>query len=857
MTAFNGCRLRLIPAAALLILGGSIGLPRGLSAQSETTVTANPKYEVGPVHSFVLGSNYRELWGTPVRVQILNPGTFAGGLTFLQEGGGRQTRSLRFAGADGRQYVFRSVDKEQSGGLHPDLQGTLVDWVVQDQVSAKHPGAALIVAPLLAAAGVLHADPTLYVMADHPALGEYREDFAGMFGIIEVRPDPQDGGAFEGFETVESSEDLLEALQESSNARVDREAYLRVRLMDLLVGDWDRHLDQWRWAEVEEGDVTTFLPIPRDRDNAFYKINGVIGTAGKAVRPFVVEYGPTYSNRYGLTYNGQELDRRFLPQIPRQRWGAIAADLQTRLTDDVIDSAVRQLLPEYYALSGPELTANLKARRDSLPQVAQEFYQQVMTEVDVRGSDEAERLTVTRNQDGSVAVALAAAEAADEPFYDRLFIPAETREVRVYLEGGADQATVNGSGPETIKIRIIGGEGNDRLEDQLVNGRAFFYDDGGENSIARGRRTVLDTRSFIAASSDTLTQNNQPPARDWGESQSLFAPTGEWRSDIGVVIGAGPTWTRYGFRRHPFATQFGAAVRYAPLRNRLELAAHGRRILTGGGGETRGEIRATQISQTRFHGYGNRSVDGPQPDDYRVWANEVSGFVDFARDVRPHLEIFAGPRAAYVDPDPVQGSPADLQRPVGSETFGVAGGAIGTDYDRRDSVTFPRRGFRLVATAEGYPLQWGDATEPFIRSELTSSVYLPVPFPLETTFALRAGGQKVWGEAPFQYGAFLGGMSSIRGHRTDRFVGDASVFGTVEARTAITRANLLIARGDVGTIALVESGRVFLGGEDSSEWHTAAGGGLWFGSIERKYTAHLVYVHGERGTWSAGVGVPF
>ncbi len=38
---------------------------------------------------------------------------------------------------------------------------------------------------------------------------------------------------------------LLEA------AGVDARAYLRARLMDVLIGDWDRHLEQWRWARYE------------------------------------------------------------------------------------------------------------------------------------------------------------------------------------------------------------------------------------------------------------------------------------------------------------------------------------------------------------------------------------------------------------------------------------------------------------------------------------------------------------------------------------------------------------------------------------------------------------------------------
>jgi hypothetical protein len=29
----------------------------------------------------------------------------------------------------------------------------------------------------------------------------------------------------------------------------DEDEYIKARLFDMLIGDWDRHYDQWRWAE--------------------------------------------------------------------------------------------------------------------------------------------------------------------------------------------------------------------------------------------------------------------------------------------------------------------------------------------------------------------------------------------------------------------------------------------------------------------------------------------------------------------------------------------------------------------------------------------------------------------------------
>src|SRR2546428_10739322 len=89
-----------------------------------------------------------------------------GGPARSHGGGGRQTRELRFSSADGRDYASRSVDKDPTLALPPELRATFVREIIQDQISSAHPGAPLVVAPLLDAVGVLNAGPRLLVLPD-------------------------------------------------------------------------------------------------------------------------------------------------------------------------------------------------------------------------------------------------------------------------------------------------------------------------------------------------------------------------------------------------------------------------------------------------------------------------------------------------------------------------------------------------------------------------------------------------------------------------------------------------------------------------------------------------------------------
>ena len=259
---------------------------------SSATVTAGARYGAGWVHQVLLGAHYRDLWATPIRVEVLDLARFGGGLTPLKRGGGRQTKSLRLRSADGHVYAFRSVDKDPAAAMPPELRATFVERLLQDQISSSHPAGALVVSPLLRAAGVYHAEPRLVTMPDDPRLDSFPE-FKGMLGQLEERPtvDPEEDIAFEGAEKIASTQKLWERLTRDSRERVDSRAFLAARLLDVFVGDWDRHPDQWRWARFDQGDLHVWRPIPRDRDQAFSRLDGVLPGLARYYFPDLVGFG--------------------------------------------------------------------------------------------------------------------------------------------------------------------------------------------------------------------------------------------------------------------------------------------------------------------------------------------------------------------------------------------------------------------------------------------------------------------------------------------------------------------------------------------------------------------------------------
>ncbi|HWK89134.1 MAG TPA: hypothetical protein VNP72_04040, partial [Longimicrobium sp.] len=589
---------RFVRALALLaVLAAPAG---GLGAQADTTIAAGTRYRADDLQLWLWGNNYRELWAAPLRVPVMDPDTFAGGLTPLRAGGDFASNTLHLRGRDGRRYVFRSINKNVSKGLGPELEGTVVEWVVQDQVSASHPTAPLLAAPLLESAGVLHVMPRLVVMADRASLGEHRARFAGLLGMIEERPDEnepgdegdedpdvasdgqqaEDEGAaadaagdtiagppFAGADVVKGTDKFLDDLEDDPENRVDARAFLAARLMDILMGDWDRHDDQWRWAGFDRGGLRWWLPIPRDRDNAFVMHEGLaLGLARTIGFKRMVRFDQQYPALSGLTVQSEPLDRRLLAELPRAAWDSVARAVQARVTDAAIAFAVAGLPAEYHAW-GERTTAALRARRDGLHGIALQWYDRMATDVDVHATDADETLVVERVRGGAVDVRITArVDGREMTTYERRFLPDETEEVRIHLQGGGDRAVVRGPRGD-MGVRVIGGGGDDVLADSSAGGGVAFYDHRGDNRFIRGRGTRVDTRAWEAPEDSTSITGSRM-YRDWGGAHSLFSPYAKWRRGAGVVIGGGPSSTRWGFRRRPYAVSQSLEFGWSPLHNR-------------------------------------------------------------------------------------------------------------------------------------------------------------------------------------------------------------------------------------------------------------------------------------------------
>jgi len=814
---------------------------------NDTVVVAHKGYEAGRLRRLLFGDNYRDLWTTPIRVPLLDLRTYRGGLRGFKTGGGKATRTLRLLGPDSSQFVFRPVYKSILD-LPSEFRHTIIWDLMLDARSATHPAAPLAVSPPLEAVRTLHPTPRLFVMPDDTLLGEFRKEFAGVLGTLEEFPDvPEKGMPFAGATRIINDDDLLQRINKDPHQQIDSRAFLTAHLVDMLVGDADRHSGQWKWARLQPG--ADWLPIPRDRDLAFVSHEGLVPRILRLASPSLVRFDARYAPVSARFHSAIEFDRRLLAGLEKPVWDSIAGYVAQVVTDSVLDAAVHAMPPEY-ARSSAMILAKLRTRRDGLAQAASDYYRYLARLVDLHATDSADRATIVRSGDGFVDVAIQLGNKP--PWFKRRFASGETQEIRLYLHDGDDTAVVTGNAARSIPLRIIGGNGNNTLVDSsMVGGRrgtAYLYDEGRVTGVMYESDSVIKLKSERSA--DDLPYNRLPWLRVYGKTRpperdrgSAMTPVFGLSSGhgLGLVPRVGVAQYRYGFRMVPYASMVRAEVAYSTT-NRFETVLTMDKRFEGGGLHVAMIAGMSQLGMVEFRGFGN-DVPNLRGSFYDVRQRQWSLRPAIALSFGPKSDVSLGPVVRYTMTDSAANRFISQERPYGFDRFGQVGLRLEMHHDTRSQPDTARLRGGFSLSSSPYPPLWGtidlagsvypsvwDTRSSYQQVSARASAHLTVPVLTRPVVALRAGGEKLFGNFPFFDAAFLGGSRSLRTEHRQRFAGDALIHGTTELRVPVARFPFVLPL-DVGAIGFVDVGRIYLHGDSPGGWHTGTGAGFWIGVI--------------------------
>ncbi|MEN7550894.1 metallophosphoesterase [Rapidithrix thailandica] len=829
------------------------------------SVAASQKFASNEFNTWFLGENYRSEWSEKLKeVPCFDPHTMLGGLKVVKRGGGNQTKSLRLRAPDAKEYVLRSVEKFPEKVLPSFLRKTIAEDIVEEQITSSHPFAALTIPRLSEAYGIYHTNPTIFYVPRSSWLGRYASDFSEGLYLFEERPDDnwEKATFFGNSKKIISTAKVLKKIRKDNDDLIDQSMVLKSRLFDSWIGDWDRHDDQWRWASFKDSlrNIKVYQPIPRDRDQAFFWSDGFLmklGTRKWGLRNFQ-GFHHEIRDPVGLNYYNVHFDRSFLNQPEWPAWQAAVDSLQSSMKDELIEEAIRDLPQEIYQYSGEEIIAKLKSRRDNFEQYAREWYLYLAKEVDIVGSKKHEYFQVERlnEEETRVRVFKMKKDSREKKhlIYERTFLRSETKEIRLYGMEGEDFFEIKGDVKKGIRVRVIGGEDKDEVNDvSSVKGwrkKTKVYDQPGGIEIKPNKETQNKTASD--------PQINQYDRKAYKINYVGPLLTMGISPDDGIVLGGGVQMKTYGFRKEPFKAHHRVLGSVAPKNLSFSVHYQGefRHILGKWDAKIIADVRYPNFVDF-FYGLGNETenhVNERGKNYYRLRYKQVKLFPALRRKSTDGQHEYG---LSYYFQNIEIEDDTDKSRFIFSEESGLKDATVIEEdqrfqgffgyyqLDLRNSEVFPTSGLYMNTTLGRI---WGFGESQIRDINYTKLItdwrfYWSPGRAKRLTFALRAGGAVNWGDYQFFQANTLGGAKNLRGFRRMRFAGDKSFYSNNEVRFTLLNVRTFLFPAQLGLSGLYDVGRVWYEddqGKDpsvadgtSEKWHQGIGGGVWISPFNK------------------------
>lgn len=785
---------------------------------------AGTEYFRPPFYQSLWGHNYRLEWATPVSFSKLMLDTAFGGLVPYKEGGGHQSKSLHLKTKEGKEYAMRSVNKSLKVVVPDVFQNTFAADLADDEISMSHPYAALAVPIMAEAAQIYHTYPKYFYVPEQPALDTFNKKYANTLYLLEQRPDGDWSNAdnLGNFNKFMNSDDVLEDMFKDNSHQVDQLAFVKARLFDMFLGDWDRHLEQWKWGSVEKDKRILYVPIPVDRDQAFSKFDGLLlkailsGPAFKYFQSF--DFDIPYPE--GFSYERRNLDRFFTNRVLLNEWQNLAKELQEQLTDNAIEKSIRLLPPDIFAISGEGIIAKLKSRREHLVEYATKYYLFMAKQVDIVGSKDREyfeTIAVNNNELNVSVYDIKDGKKRSKPYYSRNFLANETNEIRLYGLSGKDIYSVDGKSNKAIKIRIIGGDNADSVNVSGKGKTVQIYDDQNRNIFE------LHSRARLHLSSDSAVHSFNYDA--FLPDKKGIKPAVGYNDDDRLYVGLGYSLQHQSFRKTPYAYKQTIGVNYSISQKAFSATYTGIFPKSIGNWDLLLKGNYDAVKWTYFFGLGNETPYSNPKLYYRMRTAEWLGSVGLNQVVglsNITLSAFYNSVKILRDADKFITVNYLPLHPEKNSINSFVGGAVNYNVMAVDDSIVPVSGIMFNVNAR-YTQNLTDGNKSF--ANFTGEVEFYIPIVPTISLAINAGGATVTGTPEFYQYPMIGGGPNLRGYIRDRFRGKTSFYNSNELRFITNLRNYLM-NGKAGLVAFFDNGRVWMPGEKSGRWHAGYGGGI-------------------------------
>ncbi len=821
------------------------------------------------------GDHYRKVYSTDIKIPIATLDTLLGGFTIDRRGGGQVTRSLRLIDSTGKRYSLRAMRKSvtqflQKGAfkdtyLEDDFDDTFTEELLSDFYTSSYPYAFLVVGGLADAIGVYHANSKVYYIPKHPALGQYNKDFGDEMYFLEERPGKEHRNltSFGKPDDIEGTDDLLKNLRKDEEYQMDEAHYIRTRLFDMILGDWDRHSDQWRWSRFDTKKRKLYRPIPKDRDQVFSNYDGGLLSVIKFIVPltrkFQVYQGELKNVRW-INESGIRLDRTFAQNSGKKIWLEEASYIKDNLNDDAIDKAFSNLPVELQDATIERIKGYLRKRRDNIEDIAGRYYKYLSKQVIIRGTDKDDRFEIIRN-DNSTTIKISRIKdgVPQEPFYERTILSEETKEIWIYGLDDDDEFIVTGKGRNPICTRIVGGQNNDKYT--IENGRQIrIYDHKSKPNtvVKKGGAKFIFSNNY---------NHNTYDYNKYIDKTNTLTPLVGFNPDDGVNINLTDVYTVRGFNNTPYQSKHTIKAAYYFATEGYDISYKGEflnavgdwRLVIGG------KYTSENFAQN-FFGFGNNTVN--LDDDLGLDYNRVKTGIW-------GLNVGIGKNGRYGNGFTVTGSYEGVEVQDSQGRFITSGlGLVTSDPDFFErkffagiDVNYEYKSFDISANPTRgmlFKLQGGskmnlddtDRTFGYINPKLgfynaiTKNRKLVLKTDVQAEFLIGD-------DFEFYQAATLGGINSLRGFREERFTGDKALAFSGDLRYSFNKFKTGLLPLQLGVYGGYDIGRVWFDGEDSDNWHDSIGGGFWVNALDTIAGQFNLFSSEDGLRFTFGLGLSF
>ena len=803
--------------------------------------------KIGFLHKLILGEHYSNLYLQEYEFDVLDLHQFKGGMTPIKRGGGNQTNSLRLQDPNGKQYSMRAVTKDASRALpYPINQMAGARNLLQDNFMAAHPFAALMVPDMAEAAKVYHTNPQLYYIPKQPALTFNNDLFGGDVYLVEERPanDWSDLASFGNAKDIISTLDVVEKLQKNRNHNVDQKWVVRARLFDLLIKDWDRHEDQWRWAKFEDGDIKTYRPIPRDRDQPFAKYDGILTWIAYAFNPFMRQlqtFTPDVKNIKWQSFNATFFDQTFLNELTWEDWEREAMFIRDNVKDSDIELAFSRIPDNAKDKDWKQMLEYTKIRRDNMVKFARMAYELKSKQVDVVGTNKKDLFEITRIDSQHTQVEgfeVSKKGKKKRSVYKRIFDHDVTREVDIYGLADNDQFIITGDVKKSIKIRIIGGEGKDEVIDNSsvrVGGKKTVYHD---SSLEKTKLTVgKEFKDKRSNSTELNTYDRRSP--HYNPNYWIPAPVFGYNQDDQFILGANMSYYYQEYKKYPFGQLHNFELTYATGTAAINFKYTGEytEAIKAWDLVSNTALRGNRYAFNYF-GFGNAS-ENPDPDDLnfnRVRQSRFYQDILLRKNFNSNTWRFSfGP---FIERTEIENTAnrfiSDTEDILGLPIFGAktyTGLKTKFAFQNVDELTDTNKGLKFSLSYDlETSLNNSDLT--FRRFGVDFIFYQPIDRKQNLILASNIGYEELRGNYDFFKAPTIGGLTNLRGYRINRFRGASIFYHATDLRLKLIKTVNNVLPFSLGIHAGFDYGRVWDEESNSDQFHYSYGGGFYLDPVD-------------------------